>query len=94
MITLLGQLVAPPIQRGPIRLPGTGAEIERKAPKDSRTIIDKDSLEEPSENIIPEPSNKLTQEDIEAAKKIYIKKRVVIVVNIVKLCFGHTILFT
>ena len=70
MITLLGQLVAPPIQRGPIRLPGTGAGIERKAPKDSRTIIDKDSLEESSENIIPEPSNKLTQEDIEAAKNL------------------------
>ena len=48
MITLLAQLVAPTIQRGPIRLPGTDAGIERKVQKDSRTIIDKDSLEETS----------------------------------------------
>ena len=70
MITLLAQLVAPTIQRGPIRLPGTDAVIERKVPKDSKTVIDKDSLEESSGKIIPEPSNKFREEDIEAAKNL------------------------
>jgi len=70
MITLLAQLVAPTIQRGPIRLPGTDAVIERKAPKDSKTIIDKAPLESSSEKNAPEPSNRFRQEDIEAAKNL------------------------